>query len=251
MHKVMITDDEPLAREAIKLLLQEQTDVAEIIEAKDGNDALQQYQTHAPDIVFLDIQMPGITGIELAEQLQKECVVIFVTAYDQYAITAFELNAIDYLLKPFNNKRFYQALDKARNKIKEREVADYKQVGQLIRHMMDEQDRHYKSRLVIRDPGRIRLIDVDQINFILGAGNYAEIHTFDGNMVLHRETLSTLESQLDPNIFVRIHRSSIVRRSSVSELHPNEKGDYAVLLKTGESLTLSRRNKHKLAELMN
>jgi len=251
MYNVMITDDEPLARESIRLLLNNQTDIGEIIEAKDGNDALQKYQAHSPDIVFLDIQMPGLTGIELAEHLKKECVVIFVTAYDQFAITAFELNAIDYLLKPFNNKRFYQALDKAKTKIKEREVADYKQVGQLIRHMLDEQKRDYKSRLVIRDPGRVRLIDVDQINYITGAGNYAEVHTIDGNMALHRETLTALENQLDPKIFVRIHRSSIVRRSSVSELRPNDKGEYLVLLKTGETLTLSRRNKHKLAKLMN
>jgi two-component system, LytTR family, response regulator len=250
MIKVLIADDETLARKTIALLLKDQQDIGEILQAANGNQALSLYQAEKPELIFLDIQMPGLTGIQLAEKVDPQCVIIFVTAYDQYAITAFELNAIDYLLKPYDDERFYRALDKARVRLREHQFGDYRQVGQLIRHMLDEQHRQYKSRLVIKDPGRIRLIEVEQVDYILGAGNYAEVHLFDGKSVLHRETLTSLEQQLDPEVFVRIHRSSIVRRSSICELRPNDKGDYSVILKSGQQLTLSRRNKHKLEELL-
>ncbi|NMP33405.1 response regulator transcription factor [Thalassotalea sp. M1531] len=250
MLNVLVADDEPLARETIKLLLKDQKDIGHVLEAQDGNQVLEVFKETKPDLVFLDIQMPGKTGIELAEQLPSETVIIFATAYDQYAITAFELNAIGYLLKPFDDDKFYAALDKARKQIASKSSTDFKKVGQLIQHMVDEQDRPFKSRLVVKDPGRIRLVDVEQINYIAGAGNYAEVHLFDVNPVLHRETLTSLEKQLDPKVFVRIHRSTIVRRSSVSELRPNENGDYTVILKSGEQLTLSRRNKAKIDELI-
>ncbi|REL29822.1 LytR/AlgR family response regulator transcription factor [Thalassotalea euphylliae] len=250
MLNILVADDEPLARETIKLLLANQTDVGHVYEAQDGNQVLDVFSEHHPDIVFLDIQMPGKTGIELAEQLPNDTVIIFATAYDQFAITAFELNAIGYLLKPFDDDKFYAALDRARQQVASKSPTNFKKVGQLIQHMVDEQDRAYKTRLVVKDPGRIRLVDVDQINFIAGAGNYAEVHLFDDKPVLHRETLTSLEKQLDPNVFVRIHRSTIVRRSSVIELRPNENGDYSVILKSGEQLTLSRRNKGKLEALI-
>lgn len=250
MLKILIADDESLARETIKILLKSQSDIGEVKEAQDGNQVLEIFHEYKPDIVFLDIQMPGKTGVELAEQLPEDTVIIFATAYDQYAITAFELNAIGYLLKPFDDDKFYAALDKARKQVNERTATDFKKVGQLIQHMVDEQDKAYKGRLVVKDPGRIRLVDVDEINFIAGAGNYAEIHLLAGKTILHRETLTSLENQLDPKVFVRIHRSSIVRRTSVAELRPNENGDYTVVLKCGEKLTLSRRNKCKLDDLI-
>ncbi|GAB3018787.1 LytR/AlgR family response regulator transcription factor [Bowmanella dokdonensis] len=250
MIKVLVADDETLARQTIQLLLKDQKDITTVLEAADGNQALKLFEKEQPQLVFLDIQMPGLTGIQLAERIGDKCMVVFVTAYDQYAITAFELNAIDYLLKPYDDERFYAALNRAKEKLKEQAFGDYRQVGQLIRHMMDERHRQYKTRLVVKDPGRIRLVDVDKVEYILGAGNYAEVHLFDGKSVLHRETLTTLESQLDPSVFVRIHRSSIVRSSSIAELRPNEKGDYSVLLKNGQELTLSRRNKHKLGDLL-
>lgn len=250
MLKVLVADDEPLARETIKLLLKDQPDICAVFEAQDGNEVLSVYQAEKPQLIFLDIQMPGKTGIELAQELPEDVVIIFATAYDQFAITAFELNAIGYLLKPFDDDKFYAVLNKARKQIAERNPTDFKKISQLIQHMVDEKDKHYKSRLVVKDPGRIRLVDVEQINYIAGAGNYAEVHLFDVNPVLHRETLTSLEKQLDPRVFVRIHRSTIVRRSSVNELRPNENGDYTVILRSGEQLTLSRRNKAKLEELI-
>lgn len=249
MLNILVADDESLARETIKMLLSSQPDIEQIIEAEDGNQALALASEKKPQIIFLDIEMPGITGIELAKHLPNDCVIIFATAYNEYAVTAFELNAIDYLLKPFDDDRFYAALDRARNRLREDQLEDYSKISEAIQQMLHEQQRPYRERLVIRDPGRIRLVDVEHINYITGAGNYAEIHLNDAKQILHRETLASLEEQLDPNVFVRIHRSSIVRRSCISELRPNDKGDYSVILHSGEVLTLSRRNRAKLEEL--
>lgn len=249
MLNILIADDEPLARETVKLLLKDQPYVDCIYEASDGVQTLAVAEEHRPQLVILDIEMPGITGIELARQLPPECAVLFATAYNEFAVTAFELNAIDYILKPFEDSRFYAAIEKVRQRQEASHQPDMDKVSDVINQLMQSQQSHYRQRLVIRDPGRIRLIDVDQIDFITGAGNYVEVHLRDGKHVLHRETMATMESQLDPNDFVRIHRSSIVRRSSISELRPNDKGDYSVILHSGEVLTLSRRNRSKLDEL--
>lgn len=249
MLNILIADDESLARETLKMLLSEQADVDQVLEAEDGCQALALIQAHQPHIVILDIEMPGMNGLEVASRLPDEAVVIFATAYNEFAVNAFELNAIDYLLKPFEDDRFFKALDRARQRVSDEHTQDYARISDMIQQMLAEQHKPYRDRLVIRDPGRIRLVDVDQIEFITGAGNYAEIHLKDGKHVLHRETLSTLETQLDPAQFVRIHRSSIVRRSCISELRPNDKGDYSVILHNGEVLTLSRRNRAKLEEL--
>lgn len=251
MLKVLIADDERIARNIITLLLAEQPDIDSIEEAKDGIQVLEKVKLNRPDILFLDIQMPGFSGIELAEKLDPKIVIVFVTAYDEYAISAFKLNATDYLLKPYVDERFYAAWRRAKKKVRKNAESDYSQLGELINLLKGEHHRDYRTRLFVKEMGRIKLVDVEQLNFIAGAGNYAELHLFDGKVVLHKETLSSLESQLDPSIFIRIHRSSIVRRNSIQELRPNEKGDYTVLLKSGDALTLSRRNKAKLKELLN
>ncbi len=248
MLKVLVADDERIARNIISLLLKKMPDVGEVIEAEDGNQALEAVTTHNPDIIFLDIQMPGQTGIQLAEKLTPDNVVIFITAYDEYAVNAFELSAVDYLLKPFEDKRFFEAMERAKRQLSSQDESQSKDLETLVKYALSERQSAYKSRLVVKEPGRIRLLDIKQINYIAGAGNYAEVHLFDGTMVLHRETLTTLEQQLDSAVFARIHRSTIVRRNSIVELRPNDKGDYSVLLKNGAELTLSRRNKHKLAD---
>jgi two-component system LytT family response regulator len=250
MFKVLIADDERIAREIIKLLLKEQLDIIEVLEAKDGNQALEYAHQHQPDIVFLDIQMPGKSGVQLAEKLPSSCSIIFVTAYDKYAVEAFELCAIDYLLKPFPDSRFYNALDKARRDQLDKKQSDHTQASQLLGYLNDEQGKEYKTRLIVKEPGRIRFIEVEHINYVAGAGNYAEVHLFNGTCILHRETMTNLESQLNPYEFVRIHRSSLVRTTSICELKPNDKGDYSIVLKSGETLTLSRRNKAKLVDLL-
>lgn len=249
MLNALIADDERLARETVKLLLKENADIGQIWEAEDGAQALSLAKQYSPDLVFLDVEMPFVNGVDVAKQLSKETVVIFVTAFDEHAVTAFELSAVDYLLKPFDDERFSRALERARNQINERTSQDYGEIGNMIQKIMGAKQPQYKERLVVRDPGRIRLIDVEHIVYLAGAGNYAEIHLQDGKSVLHRETLTVLEGQLDPQEFVRIHRSSIVRRNCICELRPNEKGDYSVILNNGDVLTLSRRNRAKLEEI--
>ncbi|MFQ3236294.1 MAG: two-component system LytT family response regulator [Paraglaciecola sp.] len=250
MLKVLIADDEKIARHIIRLLLCSQSDIGFIDEAKDGSEALTRIAQNQPDIIFLDMQMPGYSGLELAAKFDPKIVIIFVTAHDEYAIEAFKLNATDYLLKPFEDERFFKALQRARTKVTAKIATNHTQLAQLLSAIESEPSQTYKKSLVVKEPGRIRLIALEHINFIAGGGNYAEIHLFDGQVILHRETLSVLEKQLDPHVFTRIHRSTIVRRSSVCELRPNNKGDYMVILKSGEALTLSRGNKSKLGELL-
>lgn len=251
MINVLIADDEHLARETIKYLLKGQAGIGRVVEAENGNRAAQLCQQDSFDIIFLDIQMPGKTGIEVANNISSDSVIIFATAYDQYAIEAFELNAIDYLLKPFDDERFYKAFDKAKQKVAAKQSTDFSRVSQLIEQLSSQKDVKFKSRLITKEPGKIKLIEVEQIEYVLGAGNYADIYFFDGSHILHRETLTSLEKQLDPALFVRIHRSSIVRKESVKELRANDNGDYSVIVKSGHQLTLSRRNKDKLNILIN
>lgn len=250
MIKVLIADDEHLARETIKYLLNNQSEAVEFTEAENGTQVIELCQQQRFDIIFLDIQMPGKTGIEVADKVAADSVIIFATAYDQYAIEAFDLSAVDYLLKPFDDDRFYQAFDKAKQKVAAQQTTDFDKVSQLIEQLSLQKDHQYKKRLVTKEPGKIKLIEVDQIEYILGAGNYADIYFYDGSHILHRETLTALEQQLNPELFVRIHRSSIVRKSSVKELRANDNGDYTVIVKSGYQLTLSRRNKDKLNQLL-
>ena len=250
MLNVLIADDEILAREAIKMLLSSQADVLSISEAEDGKKAKGNIAQFKPNVVFLDIQMPGLSGIEVAREIPSDCVVIFITAHNEYAVSAFETHAVDYLLKPFEDERFYEALDRARRVIREAQQTVSSGLPDSLKELVEPKSNNYIDRLIVRDPGRIRLIDVEQIVFITGAGNYAEVHLKDGSQILHRETLTALEAQLDPSKFLRIHRSSIVRRSFISELQPTDKGDYIVKLESGDELMLSRRNRDKLNEIM-
>ncbi|GGW79575.1 LytR/AlgR family response regulator transcription factor [Alteromonas halophila] len=247
MHNVLVADDERIARKIVTNLLASQSDIGPILEAKDGNEALALAQQHQPDIVFLDIQMPGQTGVQLADKLPYHCALVFVTAYDEYAVEAFELCAVDYLLKPFDDARFFAALDKARHHLDNSAGFDRDKMAQFFAYIQTEQQSQHRSRLVIKEPGRIRLLNVEDINYIAGAGNYVELHLLDGTQVLHRETLTRLESQLDPSEFVRIHRSTIVRQSSIKELRPGSKGDYEITLSGGDKVTLSRRNRNRLS----
>ena len=137
--------------------------------------------------------MPGESGISVVEHLPENSVVIFATAFDQYAVKAFELNAVDYLLKPFDDKRFFDAVAKAKQKVQANNYTDYDSLTDLVKHLNDDQPVNFRSRLVVKDPGRIRLIKVEDVNFIKGAGNYVELHLFEGGLVLHRETLTSLE----------------------------------------------------------
>ncbi|WDE07613.1 response regulator transcription factor [Thalassomonas viridans] len=250
MLKVLVADGEKTTQDTVALLLENEVDVEVLPGIAEGRQVLAFCRAHPVDIIFLDVDIPGINGLELARSLTKICPVIFISRHKAYALDAFELNAVDYLLKPIDENRFYCAFNKARTKLQAERDNQVQDMVSLVQHLVTQQEKPYKSRLVIKDPGHIRLIDVDEVNYITGAGNYADVHMLEGKHYLHRETLTALEKQLDPNEFLRIHRSTIIRSSSVSELYPNDNGDYTVVIKSGEQLTLSRRNKNKLEQLI-
>ena len=237
----LIVDDEPLARAGIRHLLNQQNQFEIAAEADNGTDALRLAELHQPDIIFLDIQMPGLDGLNVFKQLASKPAVIFCSAYAEHAVAAFELSAVDYLLKPFSAERFQQALFKACGKI----------IDKLNRGPSKPVETPtYIDRLTIRDPGRLRIVEVNDISWIESAGNYIDIHVYSQRKsYLLRDTMAAIEKKLDPALFARIHRSSIVRKSDIVELRPGDKGDAEVILKCGTVLTMSRRNRAALAEL--
>jgi two-component system LytT family response regulator len=250
MIKVLIVDNDISARDSIKHLLKSQADIEEVIEASHDDNIINLCVEISPDIIFIDIQTSHQTTLSSADDIPSGPALIFATTSDQHAIHAFDLNAVDYLLKPFSDNRFYAALSRARMRLNHQTSTSILKAANSIKDLTPKKVNNYKSRLIVRDPGCIRLIDVDNINYISGAGNYADVFLLDGGNILHRETLAALVQQLDPDIFIRIHRSSIIRKDSVYELRTNDNGDYTVVLKTGEHLTLSRRNRSKLEVLL-
>lgn len=244
--RCLIIDDEPLARAGIRHLLSKQPQFEVIGEAHNGIEALALVEQHRPHIIFLDVQMPGMTGIQVLENLEFRPAVIFCSAYADYAVSAFELHALDYLLKPVSPERFNQALLKASHYIIQQLSQD-----QMLQPAQQPELAPYASHITIRDPGRLRILDIDDISWIGSAGNYIEIHTYpERKSFLQRDTMASIEKKLNPKVFARIHRSAIVRKSDIVELRPGDKGDADVILKDGTQLTLSRRNRQVLSELL-
>jgi two-component system LytT family response regulator len=241
-------DDEPLARERLQELLAEAPGVSVVGTAADGPAAVDAIRQHAPDLVFLDVQMPGMSGIDVIEELgQAEMpVTIFVTAYDQYAIKAFDLAAVDYLLKPFDDERFEQALRRAREQIANQdEDAISERLFHLLRErdpsLLDDTETHdeYLERIAVQGRGKARIVPVDDLTHITADGSYAELHTGEDTYVI-RERMKTLAARLDPDAFVRVHRSAIVRLDEVELILRGGGGNYAVRLKDGTRLSVSR-----------
>jgi two-component system LytT family response regulator len=248
--KVLLVDDEPLARRVISEMLKDDAEVEIIGECINGQEALEKIRAHAPDLLFLDVQMPLMSGFELLEALASEKMphVIFVTAYDQYAVRAFDVHAVDYLLKPFDNERFATALARAKEHIRAERKGE---LDQHILALLDElkAESKYLERLIIKNGGRVSFIDVDDIDWIEAEGNYVSIHIGKKSHLL-RETFSHLEAQLDPKKFRRIHRSAIVRLDRIRELQPLFHGEYRVILDCGAQLTLSRNYRDNLQAIL-
>jgi two-component system, LytTR family, response regulator len=238
--RILIVDDESLARERIRTLLQGEPDVEILAECPDGATALAAIRKHSPDLVFLDVQMPGMGGFEVLQALgeEKMPLVIFVTAYDQHALRAFEIHALDYLLKPFKPARFKQTVQRAR------ETLAAQQTGAATQHLLDllggtKPARERLARLAVRVGERVLFVKVEQIDYIESAGNYVVVHVGKENHVV-RDTLTALEETLDPKQFLRISRSTLVNLDQVKELQPLFKGEHAVLLHNGKQLTMTR-----------
>jgi two-component system LytT family response regulator len=227
--KILIADDELLARQRIEDLLAKEQDVVVAGQAGDGNAAVQLIRELQPDVVFLDVQMPGLTGIEVAREIGKAMPpTVFVTAFDRHAVQAFELAAVDYLVKPFDDERFAQALQRARRAAELR-------VPRTA----------YADRIAVELRGQVRAVPVERIDFITASGPYAELHV-EGKTFAVRERMQALEEKLDPRRFFRIHRSAIVRLDAIDVFLRHAGGDYGVRLKNGVELSVSRTRREEL-----
>lgn len=246
--RVLIVDDEALARERIRVLLEAESDIMVEGECANGEEALAAIRAAPPDILFLDIQMPGLDGFGVLRELGADRVpaVIFVTAYEQYALKAFDYVALDYLLKPFDRKRFGEALNRAREHVAREDRGDLRR---QVEGILEAIGRKSVERILIKDGGRIRFVKVEEIHWIEAQGNYARIHVQGGGHMVRR-SMKDLASNLDPGRFLRIHRSTIVNIDHIKELSPLFHGEYSVLLHDGTKLTSNRSFKDDLERLL-
>ncbi|WP_400190516.1 LytR/AlgR family response regulator transcription factor [Hymenobacter sp. B81] len=237
MYKALIIDDERLARGVIRALLQASPGVTVVGEAANGSEAVIQILQHRPELVFLDIQMPELDGFEVLQQVwpHHQPAVVFTTAYDQYALRAFEANAMDYLLKPFNAVRFHQALERVRERLGQRHQP---QLEALVRQQ--EQRAPYLRRILVKETGRMYLVSTADIIYLDAQGNYITLHTSRGERHIIYDSLAHLETRLDPADFVRIHRSYIVNLDFVQAVETHFNGEYLVQLRGGPQLKWTR-----------
>jgi two-component system, LytTR family, response regulator len=244
--RTLIVDDMLLARDRVRDCLSIDPEIEIIGECKNGFEAISVIRELKPDLVFLDVQMPGLGGFEVAEQVgfDQMPVVIFVTAYDEFALSAFEANALDYVLKPFDDERFRRAVERAKREIKGANAGKAgNQLLQLIQCVKKEPK--YLRRILVKTAEQTLLVPVREIYWISAAGNYLEIHASNA-MHLIRERISTLETRLNPSEFARIHRSTIVNLNFIKELRPLFNGDHLVILNNGKQLNMSRTYYEKL-----
>jgi two-component system LytT family response regulator len=246
--KTIIVDDVELARERVKILLDD-PEIEIIAECENGRQAIETIQNLKPDLVFLDVQMPKIGGFEVIETIgvSRMPTVIFVTAYDEFALRAFEVNALDYLLKPFDAPRLAKAVERAKRQIKMEDPAA--RIEEKLRKLLVEvkTEPKYLQRLLVKLSRGTILVLTEEIDWIAAAGNYLELHTGRDTHLI-RGKLSQLETKLDPEFFMRIHRSTIVNLQRVKSLHPLFNGDQLIVLRDGQELHLSRTYYNKLIE---
>jgi two-component system LytT family response regulator len=255
--RVLIVDDEMLARQRLEDLLRDCDDVEIVGTADSGDAAVEAIQGLQPDLVFLDVQMPGKTGTEVVRTIgpQRMPPTVFVTAYDRYAVEAFDMAAVDYLVKPFDDERFEQAFSRARRMIELAEVEGLS--GRLLAVLQGERgpgapagaQTDYLERIAVEARGQVRVVPVDSVEYITASGPYAELHV-SGKTHVIRERMQTLEDRLDPAKFLRIHRSAIVRLDQVDTLVRDPGGDYEVRLKSGAQLSVSRGRVEQLERWM-
>jgi len=255
MIRALIVDDEPLARRGVRELLEKEPDVEVIGEAADGLSALEEIRRQSPDLVFLDVQMPGLDGFEVLDHLDEDRfpVVVFVTAFDAHALRAFDAHAVDYLLKPLDPERFRDALVRCRRILIGRSIdgatASSGLDGRLRELLSTIRSGRAAERLLVRSPGGITIVPVAEVDWIEADGDYARLH-LSGREELLRETLQSLEARLDRTTWVRIHRSYIVRIARIRRVRTLENGDAIVTLDAGRELPVSRTHREDLLRLL-
>ena len=246
---ILIVDDEPLAREGLLQLCSRDTEITDLKEARNGREAVEIIRASRPDLVLLDVQMPEMDGFSVVRELGADAMpaVVFVTAHDQYAIQAFEVNAIDYILKPVTEDRFRKALERAKERLKSRPTDE---AGRQILSLLETiaTPRRYLKRLAVRTAGKTVFVDVQDVDWMEAAENYVQLHTGRTGHLLH-VAMNTLEKSLDPDLFLRIHRSLIVNIKRIKELQPALHGEYVVTLENGVRLQSGRMYNEKLRSL--
>ena len=243
-YKTILIDDESLALQRLRRLLLPHKEVIEIIDqAANGSEAVDKINALKPDLIFLDIQMPELNGFEVLEQLTSMPLIIFSTAYDEYALKAFETNSIDYLLKPIDPKRLNQALEKLQRLTQD----DLSKFQNQLQEMISGLKQSAIKRIQVRIGDRIRMLNIEDINFFKAVDKYVEAHTFDESFLLSR-SLNQLESELPAEDFVRIHRSAIINLNYLNEAFRWFGGSYRVRMldKKKTELPVSRYSKSKL-----
>jgi two-component system LytT family response regulator len=247
---VLIVDDEPPARRLIRRMLKDDGEVEVLGECGNGRAAVAMINELRPDLVFLDVQMPEMDGFAVLENLAPDCLpaIVFTTAYERYAIRAFELHALDYLLKPFDQVRFKKTLSHAQHRLRNRQAeGERQQIAALIENVKTQPA--YLSRLIIKSQGHLMFLHTADIDWVEADDKYVNLHAGKTSRMV-RQTLSAMEAQLDPQKFLRIHRSAIVNVDRIKELHALFAGEHVVILENGTRLTLSRNYKQRLFELL-
>ena len=253
--RVLVVDDEPLARRGIRQQLQSAPDIEIVGEAGNGQQAIAAIEKQKPDLVFLDVQMPIFDGFQVIEKIGVSNLpeIVFVTAFDEHAIRAFEINALDYLLKPIDPERFEKCLERVRERMKNSKDEKFDEklssLLQCLKRVESNTEKNFLERVVIKDAGRIFFVGADEIIWISSEGNYVKLHT-KSKAYLLRETMDGLENKLNPRDFLRLRRSTIVRIEQIKELHPLFNGEFAVILKDGTKLASSRRYRQNLNSLL-
>ncbi|KFN42804.1 LytR/AlgR family response regulator transcription factor [Arenimonas oryziterrae] len=248
--RALIVDDEVPARRRLQQFLAEEADVEIVGEASNGLLAVEAIEQLQPDLVFLDVQMPELDGFGVVQAIGTDAMpaTVFVTAYDHYALPAFDANAIDYLLKPFDQDRFRRTMRRVRARLgREREDALQSQLLNVLDGL--SKDRKYPDRLLVRTGESRQLVRLADLHYVTAEGNYVRLHTSTGAHLM-RESMRGMEARLDPAIFRRIHRSSIVNIDHIGKLLPWFGGDYLVMMADGGKLTLSRNFRAALGEYL-
>lgn len=249
--RALVVDDEPIARLSIVRLLREDEDFGAVEECGDGASAIERIARDAPDLVFLDIQMPALTGLDVVALIGAERMppAVFVTAYEQYAVRAFEADAIDYLVKPFGHERFLKTLQRAKARLAAGplDAGAAVQIKRLLERLRDRED--YLERIAVRTGEHVALVDVDEIVWIKANRNTVELHLADRTHEL-RETMTALAAKLDPKRFARVHRSAIVNLERVKTIHPWFNGYHVLVMDTGQKLRMSRYQQESLLKLI-